>query len=55
MRTNEKHQVMTCGACAVFVDEQGEVTTSIDHMVSGVKRLFGKNGRRGAVTHKVRL
>ena len=48
MSTNSKHQVMTCGACAVVVDEYGETTTSIDHMVNGVTRPFARDGRRSA-------
>ena len=53
MSTNSKHQVMTCGACAVVVDEYGETTTSIDHMVNGVKRLFARDGRRNATRGEV--
>ena len=54
MSTTSKHQVMACGACAVVVDEQGEVTTSIDNLVNGVKRLFGKGGRPKSVRHSGR-
>ena len=38
MKSN--HQVMACGACAFVVDESGEMTTSIDHFIKSVKRLF---------------
>ena len=51
MGRSSKGQVLTCGACAVIVDESGEMTTSIDSMVNGVKRLFGRSGRRGIARH----
>ena len=51
MSIGSKHQVMACGACAVIIDEQGEMTTSVDSLVNGIKRLFGKGGRSNAVHH----
>ena len=41
-----KNQVMTCGACAVIVDESGQTVTSIDSLVNGMKRLASRFGRR---------
>ena len=38
-------RVMTCGACAISIDANGEATTSIDVLVNGVKRLFAKANR----------
>lgn len=43
---NNKYQFMSCGASAVIVDENGQMTTSVDTLVNGVKRLFGKRSRR---------
>lgn len=46
MVTKNKVHVMTCGASAVVIDENGTVTTSVDTLVNGVKKLFTKNARR---------
>jgi hypothetical protein len=53
-----KNQVMTCGACAVMMNEDGQTTTSIDALVSGVKHIasrFSRNGstRRSAVATRI--
>lgn len=48
MSTRNNNQVITCGACAVTMNESGEMITSIDLMVKGAKRLFSKTGRRNA-------
>ena len=37
---SSKSQVMSCGACAVVMNEDGETSTSIDMLVNGVKRFF---------------
>ena len=42
MRKNG-NQVLTCGACAVVVDEQGTKETSVDVLADAVKRLFSKS------------
>ena len=39
------HQVITCGACSVVVDDLGETTTSIDRLISGIKHLFSRSER----------
>ena len=44
--STKKTQVMTCGACAVIVNENGQATTSIDALVNGVKHLASKFSRR---------
>ena len=44
--STKKTQVMTCGACAVIVNEGGQTTTSIDTLVNGVKHLASKFSRR---------
>ena len=43
-----KGQVLTCGAGAVIMEETGQVTTSIDLLVNGAKRLVAKFSQRGA-------
>ena len=45
---NKKTQVMTCGACAVVMDENGQTTTSIDLIVNDVKRIASLFNRRGS-------
>ena len=45
VKKNKVH-VMTCGASAVIVDEDGMATTSVDMLVNGVKKLLSRNGRR---------
>ena len=45
---NKKSQVMTCGACAVVMDENGQMTTSIDLIVNDVKRVASWFGRRSS-------
>ena len=45
---SSKTQVMTCGACAVSMDENGQMTTSIDMLVDGVKRFASKFNRRSS-------
>ena len=47
MNSNKNH-VLTCGACAVVVDENGNTTTSIDMLAGGVKRIISKFNRHGA-------
>lgn len=42
---NSKSQVMSCGACAVVMNEDGEMTTSIDALVNGIKRAFSRAHR----------
>lgn len=44
--STKKTQVMTCGACAVTVNGNGQATTSIDALVNGVKHLASKLSRR---------
>lgn len=46
MMSTKKTQVMTCGACAVTVNGNGQATTSIDALVNGVKHLASKLSRR---------
>lgn len=43
---NGKHQVMACGACSIVVDEDGRMTTSIDKLVAGIKRLVSRTPRQ---------
>ncbi len=45
---SNKNHVLTCGACAVVVDENGNTTTSIDLLASGVKRIISKINRHEA-------
>lgn len=45
---SKRTQVMTCGACAVVVDENGQMTTSIDMIVNDVKRIASWFNRRTA-------
>ena len=45
---NNKTQVMACGACAVVMNENGQVTTSVDMLVSGVKNIASKFSRQGS-------
>ena len=48
---SNKSQIMTCGACSVIMDEDGQMTTSIDTLVGGAKRLVSKFSRRGNTRH----
>lgn len=45
---SNKNQVMTCGACTVVVDENGQMTTSVGMLVGGMKRLGSMLGRRSS-------
>jgi hypothetical protein len=38
--------VLVCGACAVSVSETGETTTSIDKLVSGIKKVLHSHKAR---------
>ena len=41
MSINKNHGgVLVCGACAVIVPETGETVTSIDKLVSRIKRVL---------------
>ena len=46
--TNGKTEFLACGACAIIVDEDGQMTTSVDLLVNGVKRLIGRARRTTA-------
>ena len=48
---SNKSQIMTCGACSVIMDEDGQMTTSIDTLVGGAKRLVSKFTRRSNTSH----
>ena len=47
--------VIACGACAVVLDENGEMTTSIDHLMNGVKHLVAKRSNRSSLRHAVAM
>lgn len=37
--TRESKQFMACGACGSVVDGNGEIVSSLDQMMSGIKRV----------------
>ncbi|MBO4365208.1 MAG: hypothetical protein J5804_02815 [Eggerthellaceae bacterium] len=45
---NNKTQVLTCGACAVIVSENGQMTTSVDMLVNGAKHIASMFGRQNS-------
>ena len=49
---SSKNHVLTCGACTVVVDENGNTTTSVDLLAGGIKRIASRFNHRAASRRK---
>ena len=42
---NDRNIYLACGAASISIDENGQMTTSVDAFVNGVRRLLARRGR----------